>query len=500
MEKIIRLQDAKFKTTTNNSNETSIFIDHQIVDYLGLIDGEEFTFNLDKENILKSLSFTYSFKNDLFNKQDNTSLDLEWFKREYDLIINHFNNSAEYKVVVNRASGDRYYFKSLKQNSGFNIRNLLIQDHFKLAFSNINNSLKLIYSDLCFDNLGLEDDLDDGSHVSAKNIIFYGAPGTGKSHKITSIIESIDSKFYERVTFHPEYDNNSFIGGYKPISTKDDNGNEIIKYMFVPQVFTNIYRKAWQDLNNQYYLVIEEINRGNCAEIFGDIFQLLDRGSNYNISPSQELWDFLVGSEGFNDVDHPGIKKGLKLPPNLNLLATMNTSDQSLFPMDSAFKRRWEWEYVPICYSKFKDNGDKNDSFDYVIETPEGKKYSWIKFIELVNMSYIKNNQSLGMDKCIGNYFIKPDNDNSISLKSFINKVIFYLWNDVFKDENEDNSVFEKNCSYEDFFPIEKGKFELEKLFERIGLKPNVTNYELNDSSQITNMAAEDPSDYENSN
>lgn len=310
-----------------------------------------------------------------------------------------------------------------------------------------------------------------------KNTIYYGAPGTGKSHKVDKIIESLDSKYFERVTFHPEFDNASFIGGYKPISdkVKYTNGegeyfvNEV-HYKFVPQAFTNIYERAWQDLDNQYYLVIEEINRGNCSEIFGEIFQLLDRTSNYTVSPSKELKEYLM-HEAFKDENHEGIANGLKLPPNLSILATMNTSDQSLFPMDSAFKRRWDWEYVPICYDAKNELGKNNDSFDFEIDIEDGNKYSWIKFIEKVNLNHIKNNPSLGMDKCIGNYFIKPETGNIIALKPFINKVIFYLWNDVFKDE--DNNVFEQNTSYEDFFPMStNGKEKIKALFERIDLTP----------------------------
>lgn len=306
-------------------------------------------------------------------------------------------------------------------------------------------------------------------NLTNKNIIYYGAPGTGKSYKVDKIIENLDSHYYERITFHPEFDNTSFIGGYKPISEKDAEGVDIIKYQFVPQAFTNIYVRAWEDLDNPYFLVIEEINRGNCAEVFGEIFQLLDRNSNYTVTPSKELNEYLV-NEAFADENHLGIANGLKLPPNLSILATMNTSDQSLFPMDSAFKRRWDWEYIPICYNPIDDFKKKNDSFDFEIDIEDGKKYSWIKFIEKINLNHTKVNPSLGMDKCIGNYFIKPDKDNIISLKPFINKVIFYLWNDVFKDE--DNKVFEENTSYEDFFPIEtNGKKKIKELLDRIDLK-----------------------------
>lgn len=325
------------------------------------------------------------------------------------------------------------------------------------------------------------------SKFESINIIFYGAPGTGKSYKVDKIIENLDLYYYERITFHPEYDNASFIGGYKPISDKDSAGNEIIKYQFVPQAFTNIYVRAWEDLESPYYLVIEEINRGNCAEIFGEIFQLLDRTSNYTVSPSKELKEYLI-NEAFKDENHQGIVNGLKLPPNLSILATMNTSDQSLFPMDSAFKRRWDWEYIPICYTPIDDFKKKNDSFDFEIDIENGKKYSWIKFIEKVNLKHIKNNPSLGMDKCIGNYFIKPDKDNIISLRPFVNKVIFYLWNDVFKDE--ENEVFDKQITYEDFFPIEtNGKDELNKLFDRLDLKPVHSLSIVEDENQLGQVA-----------
>ena len=131
-------------------------------------------------------------------------------------------------------------------------------------------------------------EISDQLKLNSVNKIFYGAPGTGKSHKVNQLLHGKEDRT-ERVTFHPEYDYASFVGGYKPTMA-----GENIRYEFVPQAFINIYVKAWNDLDNDYYLVIEEINRGNCAEIFGDIFQLLDRTSNYKISPSKELMEFLT--------------------------------------------------------------------------------------------------------------------------------------------------------------------------------------------------------------
>ncbi len=289
--------------------------------------------------------------------------------------------------------------------------------------------------------------------ISCLNKIFYGAPGTGKSHKVKELVAGKEERT-ERVTFHPEYDYNAFIGGYKPTMYGDN-----IRYEFVPQAFTNIYVKAWNDLENDYYLVIEEINRGNCAEIFGDIFQLLDRTNDYHITPSKELKEYLT-TEFSGNLKIDGEK--LILPPNLNILATMNTSDQSLFPMDSAFKRRWDWEYIPINY----EASENNISSKFKVQLSEQESFSWLSFIKEVN-SLIKSNDNLGMDKCLGNYFIKPVT-NEIDIETFINKAIFYLWNDVFKDENEENNIFLNKTSYEDFFPIQPNGIEKVKEILKI--------------------------------
>lgn len=301
------------------------------------------------------------------------------------------------------------------------------------------------------------------SNDKQANIIFYGAPGTGKSHTIKENLKNVPKDNVETVTFHPDYDYVSFVGGYRPISEKDSNGDDSIKYKFVPQVFTNIYVNAWKNPQEQFYLVIEEINRGNCAEIFGDIFQLLDQNQDYTVTPSSELKSYL---DNKLSKSHEGIADGLKMPPNLSILATMNTSDQSLFPMDSAFKRRWDWEYIPINYNR----DDENKSSKFIVDLDDGTYFSWLEFIERVNIQ-IKSNPNLGMDKCIGNYFINPT-DNTISLNTFINKAIFYLWNDVFKDEFGSNSIFAENVTYEDFFPVkDNGAKMVIALLEMLNFK-----------------------------
>ena len=289
-----------------------------------------------------------------------------------------------------------------------------------------------------------------------RNILLYGAPGTGKSYTAKQIVEGDAKNTYEhsnlidlpkgdfvRVTFHPDTDYASFVGCYKP-SMNDKE----IEYKFVPQAFLKIYVDAWKSLilkeKKQYYLIIEELNRGNCAQIFGDIFQLLDRDDNgysdYYILADTDVVKYLKSEEGFgNNYEkycgelekvYEDLKKDvnkdwgvLALPCNLTILATMNTSDQSLFPIDSAFKRHWEWKYVKINY-------DAKDLKE--IELWNGTK--WLDFVKEINKYIAKETHSA--DKQIGERFIKlPKGIKTIDYESFRDKVMFYLFNDVFKDD-----------------------------------------------------------------
>lgn len=297
------------------------------------------------------------------------------------------------------------------------------------------------------------------------NVIYFGSPGTGKSNTIDKITGNSNVR---KITFHPEYDYQSFVGSYKPSM----DGKDII-YKFVPQIFTNIYIDAWKKPEEHFYLQIEEINRGNCAEIFGDLFQLLDRdldgSSKYKIDANEDLAIYL--KEKLGD-DHEGIKLGkIKLPHNLSFIATMNTSDQSLFPMDSAFKRRWDWEYIKINYECDKSN--------FIIKLNNGNEYEWLKFLKSVNIFIFEITGS--PDKQIGNWFINATDTNKIILeKTFINKVLFYLWNDIFKDEDESlfNIVGYNHLTYEDFFTDKNQKSELiVKIFEeKLGLEVKENN------------------------
>lgn len=257
--------------------------------------------------------------------------------------------------------------------------------------------------------------------------IYFGTPGSGKSHRVAEIVEGHKQLTF-RTTFHPDYDYASFVGAYKPAKDNDKGG---LTYSFVPQTFTNAYVAAWQNPDEPVYLVIEEINRGNCAQIFGDLFQLLDRSesgeSEYPIKADTDLRSYLESAKALG-TEHEGINNGeIKLPGNLHILATMNTSDQSLFPMDSAFKRRWEWEYVPV--------DPANPESQFVITIGE-KRYKWASF--LVNVNERIHTLSDSEDKQMGNFFIKSD----IGVDEFKSKVMFYLWSEVCKEYEKCGSFF----------------------------------------------------------
>lgn len=236
------------------------------------------------------------------------------------------------------------------------------------------------------------------------------------------------------------------MGSYRPVVgfEKDSNlqivGHDgklmprpVSYFSFVPGPLTEALVCAYELAGNSnkqdhVYVVIEEINRGDCSAIFGDVFQLLDRDesgrSEYGINLKPDLLAYFKSNHVNFDIALDG---KLYLPENLTLLATMNTSDQSLYPMDSAFKRRWQWISCPI---------DFNQLLEFTAVRPflyDGKiKWDWIGLLERINNSIVQDSME---DKQIGPWFIKPSQDGSISFEAFLNKCLFYLWHDVFKDE-----------------------------------------------------------------
>ena len=343
----------------------------------------------------------------------------------------------------------------------------------------------------------LEDSPLEFGDFTPRQIIYYGAPGTGKSHTIKK--EEDEGKITcIRTTFHPDSDYATFVGCYKPHKIKDSKD---LTYEFVEQAFLEAYKQAWMNPKKEIALVIEEINRGNCAQVFGDIFQLLDRSddgwSTYPIKADTDIAEHLKelriqgysasmnkrfgldkeGKDRYPDRDWFGF---MALPPNMSILATMNTSDQSLFPIDSAFKRRWDWKYIKIKPGK-NENGEKLD-WNIQIEGVNGEpvkiikeetKLSWWNFIQKVNE--IIASMTSSADKQLGYFFCKPskkanetdEKPTIITADTLVGKVIFYLWNDVFKDYGfEDASLFtyqvekdgkkmDKDLAFADFYDEE---------------------------------------------
>ena len=351
----------------------------------------------------------------------------------------------------------------------------------------------------------------EDKYKSGLQIIYYGAPGTGKSYEIN---KRTLGKEVIRTTFHPDSDYSTFVGAYKPTSievpVRDvtgkvivENGTQVtenrIVYEFVEQAFLQAYTNAWKAYANaeagekptEQYLVIEEINRGNCAQIFGDLFQLLDRNyagfSDYPITADKDMKKQLAkafkdlniaDAERINAIYDKNIVahvlKGdvLLLPDNLYIWATMTTSDQSLFPIDSAFKRRWDWKYIPISEGK-DETGNK---LNYMIKV-RGKLYGWWNFVEKINNEIGELTKS--EDKKLGYFFCKANN-GVINAETFVSKVVFYLWNDVFKDqdlgtlfvdENGDDLTFSSFYKVDDFGKPMVREDKVERFLKNLGVE-----------------------------
>lgn len=535
MEEIVKhINDtnASFRTLgAGDAKNTDLFLDNEHYE-LFRDAGEHITVRFNKENLQKAILFIASI---LPRKYDNSSIHkVEPFSSAFvfdqlallDAFFTIDGNAVEIRTQswnarkdVEKKNGEidnRFYFNGLleevsyKDYSGvdksakFTIRNYLAGGYSDLHIKKADDGV----FDIWITN-ALEPK-DDGkerayeviapqSNSEQSQIIYYGAPGTGKSHKIKEKLAGVSKENIFRTTFHPDSDYSTFVGAYKPSTDnlkeklynkeeliskltelkeqgvtyapqkfgaqywyslkrltlqdkKDilaacemsDNytvefdkgiavGEELLKkskesriiYKFIPQAFLNAYMRAYST-TDKVYLVIEEINRGNCAQIFGDLFQLLDRDetgvSEYHIKADADLRAYLEEELG---ADNDAIKDGeLCLPSNLYIYATMNTSDQSLFPIDSAFKRRWDWEYEPIKY--------KNTN--WIIDI-NGNKYSWVSFQREINKRIYDATSS--EDKMLGDYFVNPT-DGIVTERILLNKILFYLWNDVCKDGEGD--------------------------------------------------------------
>lgn len=294
--------------------------------------------------------------------------------------------------------------------------------------------------------------------------IYYGVPGSGKSHKIDEKTQNILEEQKIRVVFHPEYTNADFVGQILPVVDGD-----AVKYTFKPGAFTRILVAALKNPKKPYYLIIEEINRGNAAAIFGEIFQLLDRSSDgwssYCIMNDDINYEIRKTVPELNWTANTGIR----LPPNLSLYATMNTSDQNVFTLDNAFQRRWEMELVQNIVDKSNENGKKQ--MEATINAAN-QKIKWEDFQQTINSVIGEKSNEGGLssmeDKRLGCWFIKAEN-GVIDEKKFANKVLKYLWDDAFKFCHQE--IFESDIK--NFEELQKRFFEkgFDVFSENCGLK-----------------------------
>ena len=304
-------------------------------------------------------------------------------------------------------------------------------------------------------------------------VIYYGAPGTGKSYEIDhKIIKSVEKNRIFRITFHPDYTYSDFVGQIMPkiISpcTKDEQST--ITYDFQKGIFTLALEKAYENTSKDVYLIIEEMSRGNCAAIFGDIFQLLDReNSGVNKGYSRYFIDNELSSKDIVAINDNKVK----LPPNFHILGTVNTSDQNVFVMDTAFKRRFEWKYISTTPIKVEDspNEYKNDIKIVVHTDNEPINTTWVKLYQALN-TFITNDSylALGEDKQLGQFFIEFDLSESQDKhkEQIKNKLLHYLWSDIQKASyKNDKKIFKESIGtfselyekYENNFPIFSSNF-----------------------------------------
>lgn len=347
-----------------------------------------------------------------------------------------------------------------------------------------------------------------------KQRIFFGAPGTGKSYSLNKEADDQFKEKYDRVTFHPNYSYGNFVGSFKPFPKiqytsdnqikTDEDGNviETITYDFIPGILIKVLEKAYRDMNNDFLLIIEEINRANVSAVFGDLFQLLDRdkigNSEYKISTSKELQSYLERSNKIKHFDQSVIENTglnfefLYFPKNLFIWATMNSADQGVMPLDTAFKRRWDFEYLGI--NKIADE-NKKEFDNYYLKINSKEKVKWDIFRRNVNERLSKLN--IPEDKLLGPYFISKtvleNEDLQIKTDIIKNKVLMYLYDDAARAHRNILFAEGKHATYselcenfdENALNIFKDRIEIET--EEI----DINTEEINDHSDETEILIE---------
>lgn len=421
------------------------------------------------------------------------------------LVVLKYSNKLQYDVFV------------IKNNDGMSF----IDKHnlFKIKDNKKNTDMTFISKEnFCFNDL---ENINLTKNINKpRQRIFFGAPGTGKSYLLNEDAKKYFGNNYERVTFHPNYMYGNFIGTFKPFPIKLEDGKETktIMYKYIPGVLLRLLIKAIKNPATNYLLIIEEINRANTAAVFGDFFQLLDRNGNgeseYGIAVSEDLKLYL--EEKFdknnlteNEKRYLGEKLDkITLPPNFYIWATMNSADQGVMPLDTAFKRRWEFEYTGIddAYNKSKDESGKSEFDDYKFRANGKELSNWNDF--RIKINEILSKCHVSEDKLIGPYFISKSilasKDIDKITNAIKNKVLMYLYEDagrqhrkrIFKEGKWETysklcEAFDENCEeifndkveLPDKTPIEVGEEIIRGIKEEEKIQENETEITENTES-----------------
>ncbi|GAA9744509.1 hypothetical protein VN0142_00560 [Helicobacter pylori] len=329
----------------------------------------------------------------------------------------------------------------LPTDKRYNVLNGLISNRHLLVFSeNETSSLS-------------DNKIDESVRIDGgKNIILYGVPGSGKSYTLQRDYCN-DNSVVEKIVFHPDYSYSDFVGQIMP--SVDDSG--IVSYKFNPGPFTNILKKAYHNPQIKHVLVIDEINRGNAPAIFGEIFQLLDRLKHDKNGFKKGSSEYAINNMDIANIVHSDKNASIRIPSNLWIIATMNTSDQNVFTLDTAFQRRFSMQLIENSFENVDDDFKNMKILDTDI--------TWQKFCTTINEKIAQNNEGLSSmeDKRFGVYFVNIDDLKS--KENFAHKVIKYLWDDVFKFDR--NIIFDttKFNTLEDVvknFTKEKGRTQFD--------------------------------------
>lgn len=433
-----------------NSNQTSIFIcslnEPQLDEIFGAVfqTDDDVRLRLDKRNLaFNSIAHVLDRRTWYQRRTTNTwNIDNTWLNSHTRLLEEAFH--AEKEVFIAKLNKDdittrRLYIKGIANMTRADDRHVVFSLKEFLFSGDVIILTRLENGDIDFEirlpnNPFIETsavNITENPTVSYQTIT-NGAPGTGKSHYIKKKLENISEVYKERVTFYPTYSYQQFVGAYKPSVENNTVGENQITYSYVPGPFLRLLIKAYQNDEQFFYLIIEELNRANAAAVFGDTFQLLDREedgtSEYPVAISEDMKRYLTKIDADND-NHAlrdatwGYTK-LTLPSNFFILATMNSADQGVFPIDTAFKRRWDFNYLGI-----DTNEEMISAYNYSFK--DGKYY-WNTIRKTINAHLLA--ARINEDKLLGPFFVGLNAlkaENEMFIQSFKSKVLMYLFEDA---------------------------------------------------------------------